>query len=235
MSVSLIVPLCGDRPEYEYNIPYLFNFASDGTSLCIKAITGLDLSKFDNIYFVILKKLDEKYCLSELLNIQFRKMNLEKVRLVVLDNSTANQAETVYQTIQKENIQGSIFVKDADGYFTGSPTLCNSIAVYPLDKLEMVNPGNKSYVKLDDGYYITNIIEKKIIGRYFNAGGYIFEDASQFCHYYKNLSRYSRLYMSHLVYAMLLDGIPFRPFEVKDYQDWGNEKVYRYSMNSVEQ
>ena len=32
--------------------------------------------------------------------------------------------------------------------------------------------------------------------------------------------------MSHIVYAMLLDNKSFRPFEVEDYQDWGNKEMY---------
>lgn len=233
MSVSLIVPLCADKPEYEYTMPYLFNFFPDGTLLCIRSIQGLDLNRFDCIYFTILKKLDWKYCLSELLHIQFKKINLTKVKIVVLEEPTSSQAETVYQTIIRENITGCIFIKDADGYFTGDFTLGNSVSIYPLDRLEMVNPGNKSYVELDDQFYITNIIEKKIISRYFNAGAYIFEEADKFCLYYEKLSGYRSLFMSHIVYSMLLDKISFRPFHVKDYQDWGNEKTYKYSLESI--
>ena len=36
--------------------------------------------------------------------------------------------------------------------------------------------------------------------------------------------------MSHIVYAMLLDNKSFRPFEVEDYQDWGNKNMYYYSL-----
>ena len=36
--------------------------------------------------------------------------------------------------------------------------------------------------------------------------------------------------MSHIVYAMLLDNIPFRPCEVKDFQDWGSERDYNYYL-----
>lgn len=233
MSVSLIVPLCADKMEYGHSIPYLFHFSSDGTSLCIKSIQGLDLSRFDNIYFTILKKWDIKYCLSDLLYLQFRKLNMTQAKVVVLEDATDSQAETVYRTVKRENIDGCIFIKDADGYFTGDFTLCNSIAVYPLDRLEMVNPGNKSYVELDDQFYITNIIEKKIISRYFNAGAYIFEEASVFCNYFERLSSYRKLFMSHIVYSMLLDKIPFRPFDVKEYQDWGNEKTYKYSLEGI--
>lgn len=174
MSLSLIVPIAADRPEYEHTMPYVFNFSEDGALLCIKSIQGLDLTKFEHIYFVILDKLDQKYHLSELLNMQLRNLGLsEKAKVLSLKVPTNSQAETIYECIKQEQIEGGIFVKDADGYFTCDFTETNGIAIYPLDKLDMVNPHNKSYVDLDDQFYITNIIEKKIISRYFNAGGYL--------------------------------------------------------------
>ena len=230
MSISLIIPIGADNLEYENYMPYIFNFAPDGTSLCIKSIQGLDLNRFDNIYFTILEKHDRKYYLSVLLKLQFKKLGLTNAKVVVLDEPTTSQAETVYRTVNCENIKGAIFVKDADGYFCGDFTIANGIAIYPLDNLEMVNPKNKSYVELDDQFYITNIIEKKMISRFFNAGGYIFDDATVFCKYYEKLHLYEQLFMSHIVYAMLLDNIPFRPFEVKDFLDWGSEKVYNYYL-----
>ena len=230
MSISLIIPIGADNIEYENYMPYIFNFAPDGISLCIKSIQGLDLNRFDNIYFTILEKYDKKYSLSLLLKLQFKKLGLSTAKVVVLDEPTTSQAETVYRTVNCENIEGAIFVKDPDGYFCGDFTIANSIAIYPLDKLEMVNPRNKSYVELDDQFYITNIIEKKIISRFFNAGGYIFDDAAVFCKYYERLYLYEQLFMSHIVYAMLLDNIPFRPFEVKDFQDWGSERDYNYYL-----
>lgn len=226
MNLSLIVPIAADKPEYEYILPYVFNFADDGVLLCIKAIQGLDLSKFDKIYFVILQKLDEKYGLAELLQMQFCKLGLTNAVVSILENPTSSQVETVCDCIQKEKIQGSIFVKDADGYFSCDFTLTNGIVIYPLDKLDMVNPHNKSYVALDDQFYITNIIEKKIISRYFNAGGYLFDNVNLFCKYSEALKKYSPLYMSHIVYAMLLDGISFRPFEANKFIDWGNRQLY---------
>lgn len=227
MSLSLIVPIAADRPEYEHTMPYVFNFSEDGALLCIKSIQGLDLTKFEHIYFVILDKLNQKFHLSELLNMQLRNLGLsEKAKVLSLKVPTNSQAETIYECVKQEQIEGGIFVKDADGYFTCDFTETNGIAIYPLDKLDMVNPHNKSYVDLDDQFYITNIIEKKIISRYFNAGGYLFEDARQFCSYYERLSHFEKLYMSHIVYAMLLDNKSFRPFEVEDYQDWGNKEMY---------
>lgn len=229
MSLSLIVPIAADKPEYEHTMPYVFNFAEDGVLLCVKSIQGLNLSKFENIYFVVLDKLDKKYHLSELLNMQLYNLGLtEKAKILTLKNTTKSQAETVYECIKKEKIEGGIFIKDADGYFSCDFTETNGIAIYPLDKLDMVSPHNKSYVDLDDQFYITNIIEKKIISRFFNAGGYLFEDSMLFCTYFERLRHFSNLYMSHIVYAMLLDGKSFRPFYVEEYQDWGNRNLYKY-------
>ena len=223
MSLTLIVPIAADKPEYAHNIPYVFNFANDGILLCIKSIQGLDLAKFDAIYFVLLKKLDKKYGLSELLQMQFKRLNLHKAKITLLKEPTKSQAETIYECINQEHIKGSIFIKDPDGYFSSDFTNTNGIVVYPLDKLETVNPHNKSYVQLNDQFYITNIIEKKIISRYFNAGGYLFEDTQVFCKYYRTIANSTPLYMSHIVYAMLLDNIVFRPFFANDYTDWGDK------------
>ena len=119
MSLNLIVPIAADRPEYEHTMPYVFNFAEDGVLLCIKSIQGLDLTKFEHIYFVILDKLDQKYHLSELLNMQLRNLGLsEKAKVLSLKVPTNSQAETIYECIKQEQIEGGIFVKDADGYFT---------------------------------------------------------------------------------------------------------------------
>lgn len=220
MSLSLIVPMAADKAEYDKSFPKIFNFSDDGTLFCIKSILGLDISRFDHIYFTILEKHDKQFSLSELLNMQFKNANIYNAEVVVLQSQTNNEPETVYETIKKSHIDGGIFVKDADSYFTCDITFNNGITIFPLDKLSLVNPMNKSYVSIDDQFYITNIIEKKIISRYFNAGGYMFESAKQFCSYYEKLE-YSNIYMSHIVFAMLLDNNIFRPFFADNYVDWG--------------
>ncbi|WP_071147471.1 glycosyltransferase family protein [Bacteroides ihuae] len=220
MSFSLIVPIAAEKQEYASQLPPMFALNKEGVLLCVKAIMGLDLTQFDAIYFTILRSHDERYCLCELLNLQFRRLGLDKARVVVLDKPTRSQPETIYQTVILMNISGSIFVKDADCYFAGEILSQNGVAIYPLEKLELVNPQNKSYVAVDDMFYVTNIIEKKIISHYFNAGGYCFEDASVFLKYFERLSVGKGLYLSHIVYAMLLDKLIFRPFQVTSYIDF---------------
>lgn len=217
---NLLVPVAADKEEYSEGLPYLFGLDKDGITICLKSILGMNLSQFDHIYFTILKKHDEKYYLSENLHLQFKRLGLHQARVVVLDESTDDQAETIYRTIQQEGIEGGLFVKDADSYFTTEASQVNGIAIFPIEELEVLSPKDKSYVAVDDMYYVTNIIEKSVIGHYISAGGYVF-NVNMFKAYYQRLRGYGRLYLSHLIYAMLLDKQSFRPIMVEDYKDWG--------------
>ncbi len=223
MKFNLIIPIAADKPEYRDSMPYLFDLGSDGIMLCVKSITGLNLDLFDNIYFTILKKHSEQYFLKEMFDIQFRRLGIkEKTHVVELNESTKNQPETIYQTIQEMQIVGSVMIKDADSFFTCKLLQQNSVCVFPLDAMQRVNPQDKSYVNIDEMYYITNIIERKIISKDFCSGGYIFEDAYYYAKKYIQLSTMNPLYLSHIIFSMLLDdNINFRPIQVKEYQDWG--------------
>ena len=78
---------------------------------------GLNLESFDNIYFTILRKHAERYDVDVLLSLQLRRLGLNKAKIVILDEPTFTQAETVAKTVEQEKIEGSIFIKDADSYF----------------------------------------------------------------------------------------------------------------------
>ena len=201
---------------------------------CVNSVLGLNIVDFNSIYFTILKKHDVRYQLSALFYLQFERLKLYNAKVVILETPTNSQAETIYETIKQENISGSIFVKDADGYFVGKAEAINSIAIYPLEDLQIVDPQNKSYVSVDDMFYVTNVIEKKIISHYFNAGGSSYEDVEDFCKYYEMISKYEgRLYVSHIIYSMLLDKKIFKPILVKDYKDFGNEKLFNYYLSTL--
>lgn len=226
---SLIVPAAADTDDDTF--PCIFNFNDKGMMLCVDAIRGLNTEIFDNIYFTILRKHVEQFAIEDILKLQFKRIGLHNVHIVVLDEPTISQTETLYQTIKKEHIEGSIFIKDADGYYDAEVKKGNSVAIFPLEQMEIVDPQHKSYVSVDDMYYITNIIEKKLIGRYFNAGGSCFEDASVFCCYYEKLKKMNpKVYVSHIIYQMLLDRNLFRPIEVQNYADWGIHCSYDYML-----
>lgn len=224
---SLIVPVAADKPEYANGLPYVFGLDKDGLIICLKSVMGMDLSRFNNIYFTILKKHDDRFFIKDSLNLQFRRLGIGNAKVVVLDAPTRDQAETIYQTILQEHIEGSIFIKDADCYFKTTLDNVNGIAIYPIEELDVLAPKDKSYVAVDDMYYITNIIEKSVVGHFISAGGYNLSDVGKFIQYYLRLRDYGKLYLSHIIYAMLLDKKTFRPMIVNDYKDWGTLKDLR--------
>lgn len=217
---NLIVPAASDKGGDEGLIPHIFTPGKDGVLLCVRSILGLNLETFDNIYFTILRKHAEAFDVDKLLELQFKRLALTNTKIVILDEPTSTQAETIARTIEKENISGAIFIKDADCYFKGEVLRENGVAVYPLERLELVDPRHKSYVAVDDMHYITNIIEKRVVSHLFNAGGYCFEEASEFLRAYELLNDYPKLYLSHIVYSMLLEKKTFRPILVDEYLDW---------------
>ena len=219
--MTIIVPIAADKAEYDRKLPQPFRLDDEGTMFCVKAITGLPLDEVKDIYFVILRSHEQRFMLSEQLMMQFRRYNLTKAHVTILDESTNSQAETVARAIEVNGIQGTVFIKDADCYFTTDEILPqNGVAIYPLENLPVVDPQHKSYVAVDDMFYVTNIIEKRVVSHFFSAGGYCFEDAQEFCRYYERLKDYSPLYLSHIIYTMLLDKKIFRPIQIEDYQDW---------------
>lgn len=218
---SLIVPIAGDRPEYENHLPIVFSLDADGIMMCLKSIQGLNLDAFSSIYLTVLDKHCKAYDVDTMLDLQLRRLGLrEKTHIVILEEATLNQVETIAKTIEKGKITGPIFIKDADSRFKATAMPENGVTVFPLEELRRVDPQHKSYVAVDDMQHVTNIIEKKVVSHLFNAGGYTFESAEVFCREYKKLRGLGdHLYLSHLIYSMLLHGYTFRPIYVKDYYD----------------
>lgn len=226
---SLLVPVAADKPEYANGLPYVFGLDKDGVTICIKCIMGLDLTKFDNIYFTVLCKHDELFFIVDFLKLQFKRLGIKNAKVVVLNEPTRDQAESIYKTIQQEHIEGSIFIKDADCYFKTELNDANGVAIFPIEDLEILAPKDKSYVAVDDMYYITNIIEKAVVGHYISAGGYAIKNVESFNTYYNRLRDYGKLYLSHIIYAMLLDKKTCRPMIVEEYKDWGTQEALRGS------
>lgn len=217
---SLIIPAAADKAEYEKLLPKIFSPDKEGVMKCVKSILGLNLECFGNIYFTILRKHAERYDIDVLLDLQLRRLGLDKAKIVILDEHTSTQAETVAKTIEIEKIEGAIFIKDADSFFNAEIFPENGVAVYPLEKLELVDPRNKSYVSVDDMQHITNIIEKRVVSNLFSVGGYCFENVNDFLEVYRQHKDLGAIYLSHLIYSMLLNGNIFRPIRVSDYIDF---------------
>jgi hypothetical protein len=151
----------------------------------------------------------------------------EKTEFVLLDEYTRNQPETIAEGIRRAKVTGPIYIKDSDNFFRDTPAAINSISSYDLHLIEKVNARSKSYFEINADGYITNIVEKKIVGSKFCAGGYSFESAATYLEYFDKYATEKDLYISHLIYGMILDGIAFSYSEVRDYVDWGTLKEWQ--------
>ena len=219
--MTLIVPIAADSPEYDCKLPPVFSLTEAGYMRCVQSVQALDLTRFDKILFVILDKHDRRFGIADMLRLQISRLGLDNAQVLTLPEPTADQPETVAQTIAMAHLSGPVFIKDADCGFNAEwiPS-ANCVAVHPLERLSLVDPQHKSYVTVDDMGFVTNIIEKRVVSHFFCAGGYGFADADEFMAHYRKLRGFGQLYLSHIIYAMLLDGKTFRPVFTDNYRDY---------------
>ena len=224
--MHLILPIAGRSSRYEGLRPKWMLNHPNGNLMLAEAIMGLDMSEIDLIVVICLREHYDAYGVEGMLEKQFRKLGLyEKLRTVVIESSNS-QPHTVYQGLQTLNISGPIFIKDSDNFFRYSPKAGNSICYVRIGDSNCINPGNKSYIRMNEAGSVVNIVEKHIISDTFCVGGYSFADASDFNTTFKKLENMESLYVSHIIYQMILDRCCFLGTQVEDYCDWGTLKEW---------
>lgn len=211
--INMIMPAACSY--YADKLPAWFKLDDNGIVNCINNIKQLSNISFSNIYITITKQLDDKFNIKNLLTSNIKFANLHNIKVVVIDKSTS-ETDTVLQTIKSQHIKsGTLFIKDADCMFTidanDFDSSKNSIVAFPIEKLSYLTPYNKSYLTIDDMNYITNIIEKKVVGNYINTGGYLFSNINTFVNYAEKYINKDKLHLSNIVYAMMLDNYYFNP------------------------
>lgn len=220
--MNLIIPAAGKSSRFPGLRPKWMLVHPNGNLMVTEAIRLLNLGDVDKIFLVILREHVEKYQCVDGIKKAFQNIGrLDKLQIVVLDEATRHQPETVARAIVQAQISGPICIKDSDNIFRCDIAPRNAVAVYDLNKMRLVNPSNKSYVTLDEHQQINNIIEKQVISPLFCTGGYSFRESREFLQYYEKLKDHENLYISHIIYKMLLDGHFFEPMHVSEYEDWG--------------
>jgi hypothetical protein len=219
--MQLIIPIAGRSSRFPGTRPKWMLNHPNGNLMVAEAISGLDLSVFENINFICLKEHYEMYNISGMLERQFSKMGLAgKVRISIIEKSDS-QPETVYRGVKDLKIKGPIFIKDSDNYFEVIPGRGNSVGCAFIPETPCSRVDNKSFLMMDETGVVKNIVEKRVISEYFCTGAYTFSSAAEFCQYYEKLSDMDNLYISHIIYQMILDGHVFKGQKVSSYLDWG--------------
>lgn len=215
----LLIPFAAPQTEPSY----LLTDSADGMPFA-RSLSGLEPDAFSRVYVVLLKADDLRWGLAERIAAGFAAEKMAAPEFLRLEHPTESQPATIAAALIALSVQGPFWVKDPDNYFRTEVVADNVVTAFPLDALTRVNPQNKSYLSISDADYVMNIAEKRIIGRYFCSGGYGFADAARFLAVFGGLEHLGRLYLSHIIYRMLLDGESFRPLYVEDYQDWGTRE-----------
>lgn len=228
---SLILPVAGISSRYPEMRPKWLLTMPDGKLMIEKSVSKIDKKYFDRIIIVVLKKHLIEFTRRKALIDSLKKNISKKIELVELNRPTTCQAETVLNGIKKANIKGGIFIKDCDNSFEYRPKkkLLNKVLTVNLSNVDLIDAKNKSYVSVDKTNFVTNIIEKKIISNIFCCGGYIFESADDFKKYSSILLKTNKnIYISDVIYKMIMNNHSFLANEVTNYTDWGTLREFRH-------
>jgi hypothetical protein len=237
--MKVIVPCCGRSSRYPNQPPKWMLPGHDGRPMLAQAISKLAVG-LDDVVVAILREHEEKYRVVDGLRAVFGR----DLTVVIHEAPTKSQAETVAKTLAQLTGPGGrgafdepFLIKDSDNVFAVDDVeqAHNYVCVDSLNNFDSINPRNKSYLQVDHKGNVTNMREKVVISDLFNVGGYYFTRPSQFLEYYERLSAntaaWSReLYISDLIGAMVLDGIPFRARTITGYQDWGTVHEWRRAL-----
>ncbi len=219
--MDLLVPCAGkssrfitDKPKYLLTMP-------DGR-LMIEVVVKPFEEKFDQLFFAILKEHNERFGSEKIL-----KKIFPNCKILILEELSLGQADTINKMIKHFQIEKSFLVKDSDGYFETDDNYDknrNYISVCDAREVPHVKLHNKSFVEISEQNYILRTAEKEVMSKTFSCGGYFFSNALEFV---ENFEKYQKLqiggeyFISNIIDVMIDSGIIFQPIKGIKYQDWG--------------
>lgn len=224
--MKLILPVAGSSTRYPGVRPKWLLTHPNGNLMFHEAISGLDLMGVEEIILACREDHFFQFDIERVLKRQFEISPIKIPYRVIAVPPTQSQPETVYSAIKKSGISGPIYIKDSDNFFVDSVVPGNRVASINLSQLSYVDAANKSYVELDNQGQIINIVEKHVISNTFCVGGYSFSDADLFSETFESLENNSGLYISHLIFKLLMEGVPFESSNVSKFLDWGTLKEW---------
>ncbi|WP_321920371.1 glycosyltransferase family protein [Paraburkholderia tropica] len=224
----LIIPAAGRSSRFPGTRPKWLLTMPDGKLMVEKAIEGcLAKNQFDRAILVCLQEHLEKYCPLEKLEQILTSISGVDIHIFVLEDPTQSQAETVALTLKKFDIDSPFLIKDCDNYFEFEWNKGNQVAVVDAHKAPGIELANKSYVVSDALNVIQNIVEKQIVSHLFCCGAYGFGSPRKFIDTFEAIDSLREVYVSHIIYSLLMEGDMFEAKEAFEYVDWGTFDAYR--------
>lgn len=229
---TLILPVAGRSSRFPGMRPKWLLTMPDGKLMIEKAVEKLELSNYDRVVVVCLHEHLDAYLTQESLAVVLAGIGHPNVNVCVLESPTSSQSETVALALEKADITGAFFVKDCDNMFHFKWDGGDEIAVLDLNSVGLIDAKNKSYVNADALGNVSNIVEKQVISNYFCCGGYGFSSAENFLKHFRSIKSQQEVYISHVIYSMIMGGESFRINLADSYTDWGTLREYRHYTRS---
>ena len=229
---TLIIPCAGRSSRFPNMRPKYLLTHPDGKLMVQKAIESLDTTNYDRIIIVIVKPHCEQYDANLILEQAFQ--DNPKVQICILKEFTSSASETIFQTISKMNINGSVTIKDSDNYVSYKeldPEINYLVGLRLSNNSSVTNIPAKSFIRVNENGIVLDIIEKEIVSNIICLGIYNFKNIKDFVDAYTQLrNKYEgdELYISHVVSYMLRNRKDvFFYYECDNYIDWGTLSEWR--------
>jgi MobA-like NTP transferase domain len=229
---TLILPVAGRSSRFPGMRPKWLLTMPDGKLMIEKAVECLEMTDYDRVVLVCLKEHLDSYLTQQSLDAVLAGIGHPNVDICVLDEPTSSQSETVALALVRANVSGSFFVKDCDNMFHVRWGGGNEVAVLDLNSVGLIDAKNKSYVSVDGLGNISNIVEKQVISNYFCCGGYGFKSSTEFLSHFQSIKIKQEIYISHVIYSMLMSKDNFQISRADRYVDWGTLREYRHYNRS---
>lgn len=235
----LIVPCAGRSSRFPGMRPKWMLTHPDGQLMVQKAIEGADPARFSKIVFVIARPHDDEYGAQAILRQAFADVG-ERLRVVVLEDFTSGQADTVCRAIEGLGLAGPILIRDSDNHLSwddqgdaGGFVVTGDLQKSP----DVRDVGAKSYVRLDENGIILDIVEKKVVSETFCAGAYQFGQAGDFVGAFHEMAAHGAFgreaFISHVIGWMIArHGAVFKAYPASSYEDWGTLAQWRQAQGA---
>jgi hypothetical protein len=230
--MEIIVPAAGLSSRFPGMKPKYLLYDYKHKMMLQRALADYDYEDC-NITIGVLKEHDEKYYAYEFLKHEFG----DSVNIVALDKVTNGPADTVYQILQKSNIDNGqeFLIKDCDSFFNHDITQGNYVCVSDISEHEVLNKlASKSFIISNEQGIITNIIEKKVVSNKFCVGGYKFNSVGEYKNAFEKISTEKEIFVSDVISVMLQNGVVFTEKLVTEYTDVGtSQEWFKYNDRPV--
>ena len=219
--MDLLVPCAGESSRFITQRPKYLLTMPDGR-LMIEVVIEPFKEKFQRLLFAVLKEHDEKFDSKNVL-----KKIFPESEVLVIDELTKGQADTVFKMIEYFEVKDSFLIKDSDSYFEtliNYESNKNYISVCDARKVPHIKLHNKSFAEISEQNYIIRTSEKEIISGQFSCGGYFFSNSQEYITNYKkyeDMSIIGEYFISNIIDVMIDSEIVFQPMECTNFEDWG--------------